>query len=106
MSGGTAMETLVVGSGIAGLSAAIRAAELGHHVTQASPYVSERAQSVMAAGGINAALDTLGEGDTPALHAAETLAAGRNLEDPRSVRALCDAAPDVVRWLERLGVVF
>lgn len=106
MSGGTRIETLVVGSGIAGLSCAIRAAELGQHVTLASPYVSERAQSVMAAGGINAALDTLGEGDTPALHAAETLAAGRDLEDPRSVRALCDAAPDVVRWLERLGVVF
>jgi len=58
--GAASRKVLVVGSGIAGLSAAICAAERGLHVVLVSPYASERAQSVMAAGGINAALDTMG----------------------------------------------
>ena len=45
---------LIIGSGIAGLSCAIRCAEQGVKATLISPFPSERAQSVMAAGGINA----------------------------------------------------
>ena len=44
------------GSGIAGMTCAIRLAESGVHVTVVSPFPSERSQSVMAAGGINAVL--------------------------------------------------
>lgn len=52
---------LIVGSGISGLSAAISLAQKGKSVVLLSPYASERAQSVMAAGGINAALNTRGK---------------------------------------------
>ena len=55
---------LVVGSGIAGMTTAISLAERGIKSILVSPFVSERAQSVMAAGGINAALDNMGEGTT------------------------------------------
>ena len=54
---------LVVGSGISGMTAAIALAEKGIRSILVSPFVSERSQSVMAAGGINAALDNMGEGD-------------------------------------------
>lgn len=100
------MEILVIGSGIAGLSAAIRSAEAGCHVILASPFASERAQSVMAAGGINAALDTMGEGDSTELHFEETIRGGAYLEPGSAVRGLCGNAPGIVRWLDSIGVMF
>ena len=100
------MQVLMIGSGIAGLSAEIRSAELGCHVILASPYVSERAQSVMAAGGINAVLDPSREGDSIELHIEDTMKGGCFIEDEDTVRGLCTAAPDIVRWLDSIGVMF
>ena len=49
-------DVLIIGSGISGMACAVRCAVLGVHVTLVSPFPSERSQSVMAAGGINAVL--------------------------------------------------
>ena len=57
---------LVIGSGISGLACAIRCAKLGLRVELVSPYPSERSQSVMAAGGINAVTDRCEAGDSVA----------------------------------------
>ena len=57
---------LIIGSGLSGLSCAIELAARGITSSLVSPYPSERAQSVMAAGGINA---SLGKDDSPELHA-------------------------------------
>lgn len=100
------MKILIIGSGISGLSAAIESADLGNDVVLVSPYVSERAQSVMAAGGINAALNSLGEDDNVTIHMEDTIKAGCYIEPESGVKRLCDEAPDNVRWLESLGVVF
>ena len=94
---------LVVGSGLSGLSCAIRLAENGISATLVSPYPSERAQSVMAAGGINAAI---GADDSVNQHAEDTLNSGGNIAGKEAVTDLCAAAPEIVRWLEELGVVF
>jgi succinate dehydrogenase / fumarate reductase flavoprotein subunit len=94
---------LVIGSGLAGLSCAIALAENGIRSTLVSPYPSERAQSVMAAGGINA---SLGEDDSPERHAEDTLKSGGNIAGKEAVGGLCSAAPEIVRWLDSLGVVF
>ena len=94
---------LIIGSGLSGLTCAIELAQAGVSTTIISPYPSERAQSVMAAGGINAAL---GEGDSPVSHAEDTLHGGCDLADPAAVEALCNAAPELVKWLENLGTVF
>ena len=70
---------VIIGSGAAGLSAAIRLAEENvpsFIVEEMPPW---RAQSNMAEGGINAALDTMGQHDEPALHEEETYKAGRFL---------------------------
>ena len=97
---------LIVGSGIAGLSCAVRLAEQGDKAVLVSPYPSERAQSVMAAGGINAALDTKGENDTVECHIEDTLKGGCFIEDRKSVERLCEAAPEIISWLEKMGMVF
>ena len=93
----------VVGAGLAGLAAAITLAEQGVGCRLISAQPSERAQSVLAEGGINAALDTMGEHDTPAEHFADTMRGGCFLEAESAVRNLTDHAPEVVRWLVRLG---
>ncbi len=94
---------LVVGSGLSGLSCAIQLAESGISSTLVSPYPSERAQSVMAAGGINAAM---GADDSAGQHAEDTLKSGGSIAGKAAVEGLCSAAPDIIRWLEKLGVVF
>ena len=96
-------QVLIIGSGLAGLSCAIELAEMGVSATLVSPYPSERAQSVMAAGGINAAL---GEDDSPEQHGEDTLKNGGSIAGTEAVHGLCSAAPDILRWLEGLGVVF
>lgn len=95
---------LIVGSGIAGLSCAIQAAENQNRVIMVSPYPSERAQSVMAAGGINAALDTAH--DSPAQHAEDTVKSGCGLASATAIEGMCRAAPGIVRRLQEWGCVF
>ena len=94
---------LIIGSGLSGLSCALELAKNGIHSDLVSPYPSERAQSVMAAGGINAAL---GKDDSPEQHAADTLKSGGDIAGKDAVLGLCSAAPEIVRWLESLGVMF
>ena len=96
-------QVLIVGSGISGLSCAIKLAENGVRSTLVSPYPSERAQSVMAAGGINAAI---GDDDSPEQHVSDTLTSGGNIAGREAVSGLCSSAAEIIDWLERLGVVF
>ena len=95
---------LIIGSGISGLSCAITCAELGMTATILSPYVSERAQSVLAAGGINAVIKA--NEDSIDSHIEDTIKGGVYIAGTESVKGLCTNAPDVVRWLEKLGTVF
>ena len=96
----------IIGAGLAGLSAAITLAEKGISCNLVSNYPSERAQSVMAEGGINGALDTMGEGDNVENHFADTMKAGGDIADEAAVRGLTNAAPEIIRYLGRLGVPF
>ena len=82
----------IVGAGLAGLSAAIWLAERGVVCNLISQQPSERAQSVLAEGGINAALDTMGEGDTEDEHFRDTMHGGGDLADPDAVRAMTAGA--------------
>ena len=95
----------IVGAGLSGLSAAICLAESGRPVNLISAQASERAQSVLAEGGINAALDTMGENDTPEEHFADTMKGGVYLADPNAVEGLALRAPELVKWLARLGAL-
>ena len=97
---------LVVGNGLAGMTAAIRAAELGCNVTVVSKSEPARSQSVMAGGGINAALNTKGENDSIFEHAEDTIKAGVFLADEKAVEEMTANAPSIVEGLAKRGVVF
>lgn len=95
---------VIIGSGAAGLSAAIRLAEENvpsFIVEEMPPW---RAQSNMAEGGINAALDTMGQHDEPALHEEETYKAGRFLACREAVHRLTHSAPKIVNTLFAWGM--
>jgi L-aspartate oxidase len=93
----------VVGGGAAGLWTALRAAEHGAAVCLISRTPLSQSASFWAQGGLAAALEP---GDSPARHAADTIAAGRGLCRPAAVQALVEEAPDAVRELRARGVAF
>lgn len=99
-------EIIVIGNGLAGLSAAIYAAMNGAHVSIVSLSTADRSQSVLAAGGMNSALNNKGQDDAPEEHCRDTLKAGCYLADEAAVRNLTQRAPEVVEWLASIGVVF
>ena len=99
-------ETVVVGAGLAGLSCCLTLARAGEPSVLVSAQPSERAQSVMAEGGINAALDLMGQHDTPADHFFDTMRGGCQLADPNAVWGMVREAPSIVADLMALGVPF
>ena len=99
-------KVLIVGSGIAGLSCAISCAEKGMEATLVSPFPSERSQSVLAAGGINAVIDSAELGDSIESHIEDTLKGGCFIAGENAVKGLCESAPYILRWLVKLGTVF
>ena len=96
-------DVAVLGSGIAGLSCAIHAVGDGASVVLVTKSRLSTSATRYAQGGVAAAL---GAGDTPELHAADTLAAGAGLCDPDAVEVLVTEGPARVRELERLGASF
>ena len=93
----------MVGGGAAGLWTALRAAEQGAAVCVISRTPLSQSASFWAQGGLAAALEP---DDSPAQHAADTIAAGRGLCRASAVQALVEEAPDAVRELRERGVAF
>ncbi len=97
---------VVVGGGLAGLAAVIKLAEAGREVDVFSFVPCRRSHSVCAQGGINGAVNTKGEGDSPWEHFDDTVYGGDFLANQPPVKAMCDAAPGVIYLLDRMGVPF
>jgi L-aspartate oxidase len=95
-------DVVVVGSGIAGLTAALEARRAGRVLLVTKSYVSHGA-TAWAQGGIAAALHPL---DSPEQHLRDTLTAGAGLSDPDAVRVMVSEGPDRVRELIALGAQF
>lgn len=96
----------VVGGGLAGLMATMKAAEAGVHVDLFSIVPVKRSHSVCAQGGINGAVNTKGEGDSPWKHFDDTVYGGDFLANQPPVKAMCDAAPSIINLMDRMGVMF
>ncbi|MDQ3241311.1 MAG: FAD-dependent oxidoreductase, partial [Actinomycetota bacterium] len=101
--GALEVDVAVVGSGAAGLYTALCAARAGARVALVSRSSLAASASYWAQGGVSAAL---APEDSPALHAEDTLIAGRGASRPSAVGALCAESADRVRDLEALGVRF
>jgi succinate dehydrogenase / fumarate reductase, flavoprotein subunit len=97
---------IVVGGGLAGLAAVIKIAEAGGNVDLFSIVPVKRSHSVCAQGGINAAKNLKGEGDTTAQHFDDTIYGGDFLANQTPVKAMCEAAPGIIDLLDRMGVPF
>ncbi|MDW0315017.1 MAG: FAD-binding protein, partial [Nitrososphaeraceae archaeon] len=99
-------DVLIVGGGSAGLRAAIEAHDAGAHVLIISKSKKEDPHTVLARGGINAALGTMDPEDNWMVHAADTLREGEFLADYERVEILCKKAPDAVNELVKWGARF
>jgi succinate dehydrogenase flavoprotein subunit len=97
---------IVVGGGLAGLMATIRVAEAGVLVDLFSIVPVKRSHSVCAQGGINAAKNQKGEGDTTWKHFDDTIYGGDFLANQSLVKRMCEAAPGIIDLLDRMGVMF
>ncbi|MFE0582971.1 L-aspartate oxidase [Streptomyces sp. NPDC058874] len=96
-------DVVVVGSGVAGLTAALRCAAAGRRTVVVTKARLDDGSTRWAQGGIAAAL---GEGDSPEQHLDDTLVAGAGLCDEGAVRLLVTEGPDAVRRLIDTGAVF
>lgn len=97
---------VIVGGGLAGLMATIKAAEAGVQVDLFSVVPVKRSHSVCAQGGINGAVNTKGEGDSPAEHFDDSVYGGDFLANQPPVKAMCEAAPGIIHLMDRMGVMF
>ncbi|MGD6895066.1 succinate dehydrogenase flavoprotein subunit [Bacillus infantis] len=99
-------KVIVVGGGLAGLMATIKVAESGTPVELFSLVPVKRSHSVCAQGGINGAVNTKGEGDSPWEHFDDTVYGGDFLANQPPVKAMTEAAPGIIHLLDRMGVMF
>ncbi|WP_037291145.1 succinate dehydrogenase flavoprotein subunit [Saccharibacillus sacchari] len=97
---------IIVGGGLAGLMATVKAAEAGVPVQLFSVVPVKRSHSVCAQGGINGAVNTKGEGDSPWIHFDDTVYGGDFLANQPPVKAMCEAAPGIIHLMDRMGVMF
>ena len=102
----TGLKIAIVGGGLAGLAAAMKIAEAGYDVDIISVVPVKRSHSVCAQGGINGAVNTKGEGDSPAKHLDDTVYGGDFLANQPPVKRMCDMAPQIIYLFDRMGVPF
>jgi succinate dehydrogenase / fumarate reductase flavoprotein subunit len=103
---GKVRRVAVVGGGLAGLMTVIKLCEAGIPVDLYSLVPVKRSHSVCAQGGINASVNTKGEGDSPRVHFEETVLGGDFLAQQPPCLGMAEAAPKIVHLLDRMGVPF
>ena len=96
-------DILVIGSGGAGLTAALFGHDTGAKVVLATKLRLGDSNTIMAEGGMNAAISP---GDSPVIHYIDTMGGGNFTNIPSLVRALALESPYIIEWLEKLGVPF
>jgi len=96
-------DAIIVGAGLAGLAAARELESHGKHVAVISKLHPLRSHSGAAQGGINAALK---DKDSIDSHMFDTIKGSDYLADQDAVKLMCEGAPETIRWVEGMGVVF
>lgn len=103
---GKVRRVAVVGGGVAGLMTCLKLCEAGVPVDLFSLVPVRRSPSVCAQGGINASVNTTGEGDSPRIHLEETAWGGDFLANQPPICGMTQAAPQILNMLDRMGVPF
>ncbi len=101
-----AKKFVVIGGGLAGLACTMKLCEAKAEVILVSYQAVKRSHSVCAQGGINAAINAKGEGDSPDIHFYDTVKGGDFLANQPLVRDMCFQAPAIIHLMDRLGVAF
>src|ERR1041385_2900811 len=99
-------DVLVIGAGGAGLRAAIEASNAGVKVGLICKSLLGKAHTVMAEGGMAAAMGNVDDRDNWRVHFADTMRGGQYLNNPRMAELHAQQAPDRVRELEAWGAIF
>src|SRR5579875_1683528 len=97
---------IVVGGGLAGLSAVIKIAEAGGNVDLFSIVPVKRSHSVCAQGGINSAKNLKAEGDSTWAHFDDTIYGGDFLANQTPVKNMSEQGPAIIDLRDRMGVLF
>ena len=99
------LDILIIGSGGAGLSAALSAKQQGSTVLVVGKSYPTASQTSMAQGGMNAALGNVTP-DSIQAHIDDTIKSAHGLCNEEMVKQMCEDAPHSIEWLEKLGVPF
>jgi succinate dehydrogenase / fumarate reductase flavoprotein subunit len=100
------LKVIIIGGGLGGLWAALRAADSGCRVDLFSLFAVRRSHSCCAQGGINAVLDIKGENDSLWEHFVDTIKGGDYLADQPPVLSMVEYAPELIHLYDRMGVTF
>jgi len=100
----THCDVLIIGAGGAGLRAAIEASDMGSAVILMGKTLLGKAHTVMAEGGINAALGNVDPRDNWTVHFSDTMKEGQMINDWRMVETITREAPEIIKMLESYGV--
>jgi succinate dehydrogenase / fumarate reductase flavoprotein subunit/L-aspartate oxidase len=103
VAGDALIDVLVIGSGAAGLAAAVSAERSGARVAVATKTTLQANNSSKAQGGIQAAF---AEDDDPELHAEDVMRSSHDTAEPRLVEVLTGEARSAIQWLEEQGCLF
>ena len=98
------IDVLIIGSGIAGLTAALNASKNNSKVLVVSKTYPTHSQSVQAQGGINAVLYE--DEDSVDIHIEDTYKASHMLSCKDNIKLMCENAKDTIHWLDSIGVPF
>ena len=98
------IDVLIIGSGIAGLTAAINASNNNSNVVVLSKTYPTHSQSVQAQGGINAVLYE--DNDSVDIHIQDTYKASAKLSNKDNIKIMCENAKETIFWLDSIGVPF
>jgi len=100
------IDLLIIGSGGAGLSAAIEAKRANKQVLVLSKTYPTGSQTSQAQGGINGVLSSKDNGDSVQNHLQDTLKSAHEIGDEKSIEYLCENSESTIKWLDDLGVAF